>query len=259
MGELDGRVACVTGGTRGIGRAIAEAFLAEGAKVVINGRSPEKGEQALSEVGAGESLHFISGDVTNQAVCEGLVDQTVEHFGKIDIMVNNAGGGGDAAPLVDMSDEIWNFVLNWNLNHPMWCMRRALKYMIPQEWGRIINISSMYGKTVIPTNSHYVTTKHGLNGLTKVVAHEVGTMGITVNALCPGGILTDVMNSDGRVAAEALGMEFQEFLDMMSAPSAIKRLNEVEDVSLVAVLLASEAGAGISGSLINVDGGQVPY
>jgi len=92
-----------------------------------------------------------------------------------------------------------------------------------------------------------------------VVAHEVGAMGITVNALCPGGILTDVMNSDGRVAAEALGMEFQEFLDMMAAPSAIKRLNEVEDVSLVAVLLASEAGAGISGSLINVDGGQVPY
>ena len=259
MGELDGRVACVTGGTRGIGRAIAEAFLAEGAKVVINGRSPEKGEQALSEVGAGENLHFISGDVTDQTVCEGLVDQTVEHFGKIDIMVNNAGGGGDAAPLVDMSDEIWNFVLNWNLNHPMWCIRRALKYMIPQEWGRIINISSMYGTTVLPTNSHYVTTKHGLNGLTKVVAHEVGAMGITVNALCPGGILTDVMNSDGRVAAEALGMEFQEFLDMMAAPSAIKRLNEVEDVSLVAVLLASEAGAGISGSLINVDGGQVPY
>ena len=131
--------------------------------------------------------------------------------------------------------------------------------MIPQEWGRIINISSMYGKTVIPTNSHYVTTKHGLNGLTKVVAHEVGTMGITVNALCPGGILTDVMNEQGPVAAEALGMEFQAFLDMMAEPSAIKRLNEVEDVALVSVLLASEAGAGITGSLINVDGGQVPY
>ena len=131
--------------------------------------------------------------------------------------------------------------------------------MIPQEWGRIINISSMYGKTVIPTNSHYVTTKHGLNGLTKVVAHEVGTMGITVNALCPGGILTDVMNEQGPVAAEALGMEFQAFLDMMAEPSASKRLNEVEDVALVSVLLASEAGAGITGSLINVDGGQVPY
>lgn len=141
----------------------------------------------------------------------------------------------------------------------MWCMRRALQHMIPQEWGRIINISSMYGKTVIPTNSHYVTTKHGLNGLTKVVAHEVGTMGITVNALCPGGILTDVMNEQGPVAAEALGMEFQAFLDMMAEPSAIKRLNEVEDVALVSVLLASEAGAGITGSLINVDGGQVPY
>ena len=84
-------------------------------------------------------------------------------------------------------------------------------------------------------------------------------MGITVNALCPGGILTDVMNEQGPVAAEALGMEFQAFLDMMAEPSAIKRLNEVEDVALVSVLLASEAGAGITGSLINVDGGQVPY
>ena len=181
--RLEGKVALITGaaagikdGLMGFGGAAAHAFVREGAKVVINGRSPEKGEQALSEVGAGESLHFISGDVTDQAVCEGLVDQTVEHFGKIDIMVHNAGVGGDAAPLVDMSDEIWTLVINWNLNHPMWCMRRALKYMIPQEWGRIINISSMYGKTVIPTNSHYVTTKHGLNGLTKVVAHEVGAM-----------------------------------------------------------------------------------
>ena len=98
MGELDGRVACITGGTRGIGRAIAEGFLAEGAKVVINGRTPSKGEATMVEIGAGDNLHFIAGDVTQQSVCEGLVDQTVEHFGRIDIMVNNAGGGGDPAP-----------------------------------------------------------------------------------------------------------------------------------------------------------------
>jgi len=259
MGELDGRVACITGGTRGIGRAIAEGFLAEGAKVVINGRTPSKGEATLADMDAGDNAHFIAGDVTEQSVCESLVDQTVEHFGRIDIMVNNAGGGGDPAMLADMTDDAWNFVMNWNLNHPFWCTRRALKYMIPQQSGRIINVSSMYGKMAIPGVPHYITTKHGLNGMTKAVAVEVGEMGITCNALCPGGIVTDVMEAQGPDAAAAIGMEYEEFLDMMAAPTAIKRLNEVEDVSLVATLLASDAGAGITGSLISIDGGTSPY
>ena len=257
--ELEGRVAAITGGTRGIGRAIAEAFVAEGANVVINGRSPDKGAAALAEMDAGESAHFIAGDVTEQSVCEGLVDQTVEHFGRIDIMVNNAGGGGDPAMLADMTDDSWNFVLNWNLNHPFWCTRRALKYMIPQQSGRIINISSMYGKMALPGVPHYVTTKHGLNGMTKAVAIEVGELGITCNALCPGGIVTDIMLDQGPDAAAAIGMEFDEFLDMMAQPSAIKKLNDVEDVALVATLLASDAGAGITGSLISIDGGTSPY
>jgi 3-hydroxybutyrate dehydrogenase/3-oxoacyl-[acyl-carrier protein] reductase len=141
----------------------------------------------------------------------------------------------------------------------MWLMRRALKYMIPQKSGRIMSVSSMYGKVVIPSQAPYCTTKHALNGLTKVVAQEVGEMGITVNALCPGGILTDVMQESGPAAAEQLGMEFEEFLTWMQQPSAIKRMNTVEDCALVAVLLASEAGAGITGSLISIDGGQAPY
>ena len=261
--ELEGQVALISGGTRGIGRGIAEAFIAEGANVVINGRSADKGAQAIEEMNAGDQAHFIAGDVTSQEVCEGLVDQTVERYGKIDILVPNAGGGTiegeEPSPLVDLSEENWQFVLNWNLNHPMWLMRRALKYMIPQEHGRIMSVSSMYGKVVLATQAPYCTTKHALNGLTKVVAQEVGTLGITVNALCPGGILTDIMQEQGPAAAEQLGLSFEEFLTMMQAPSAIKRMNTVEDCALVAVLLASEAGAGITGSLISIDGGQSPY
>ena len=261
--ELEGQVALITGGTRGIGRGIAEAFVAEGANVIINGRSEEKGLGAVKEMNAGDQVHFIAGDVTKQEVCEGLVEQTVEHFGKIDILVPNAGGGTaegeEPSPLVDMNDANWQFVINWNLNHPMWLMRRALKYMIPQEHGRIMSVSSMYGKVVLPNQAPYCTTKHALNGLTKVVAQEVGTMGITVNALCPGGIVTDLMQESGPAAAEALGMEFEEFLTWMQQPSAIKRVNTVEDCALVAVLLASEAGAGITGSMISIDGGQSPY
>ena len=142
---------------------------------------------------AGDQAHFIAGDVTSQDVCEGLVDETVERYGKIDILVPNAGGGTaegeEPSPLVDLSEENWQFVLNWNLNHPMWLMRRALKYMIPQEHGRIMSVSSMYGKVVLPNQAPYCTTKHALNGLTKVVAQEVGRLGITVNALCPWGLL----------------------------------------------------------------------
>ena len=131
--ELEGQVALISGGTRGIGRGIAEAFIAEGANVVINGRNADKGAQAIEEMNAGDQAHFIAGDVTSQEVCEGLVDQTVERYGKIDILVPNAGGGTiegeEPSPLVDLSEENWQFVLNWNLNHPMWLMRRALKYL----------------------------------------------------------------------------------------------------------------------------------
>ncbi len=129
----------------------------------------------------------------------------------------------------------------------------------PQQWGRIINISSVEGKEGKPAVSHYVANKHAINGLTKSCAKEVGTLGITVNAICPGAIETDVMKSDGPGAAEAMGLTYQGLLDVFAADSAIKRLNEVEDVALVASLLASEAGAGITGSLISVDGGTSPY
>ena len=259
MGKLDGKVAAITGGSRGIGRGIAEAFLAEGAKVVINGRSREKGEKTLAEMGAGDAAHFVAGDVTSREVCEGLVEETVRHFGTIDIMVNNAGGVGDPAMLVDMKEEEWQFVLNWNLNHPMWCTKAALRHMLPKRWGRIIHVSSMYGKLAIPAVSHYVTTKHALNGFTKAIAHEVGTEGVTVNAICPGFVMTDILVETGPHTAKASGMEFEQWLEAVVSPSAIKRMNTVEEVGAMAVLLASEEGGGITGAMLNVDGGTAPY
>jgi NAD(P)-dependent dehydrogenase (short-subunit alcohol dehydrogenase family) len=131
--------------------------------------------------------------------------------------------------------------------------------MIPQKWGRIINISSVEGKCGKPGVSTYVTAKHAINGLTKACAHEVGTLGITVNALCPGAIETDIMEEAGTQAAESMGMTYQELLDWFAKEAATKRLCEVEDVALVAVLLASDAGAGITGSAISIDGGTSPY
>lgn len=258
MGELDGRVACITGGTRGIGRAIAEAFIKEGAKVVINGRSAEKGAQALAEMNAGPNAYFIAGNVKERETCDALIDATVAHYGRIDILVANAGGASPGM-VVDLTDEAMQDTLQWTFWHTFWTMRKALGYMIPQGSGRIMSISSVEGKAGKPGISTYVASKHAINGLTKSAAKEVGTLGITVNALCPGAIETDVMMADGPAAAEAMGMTYQGLLDVFAQEAAIKRLNEVDDVALIAVLLASDAGAGITGSMISIDGGTSPY
>lgn len=259
MGQLEGRVACITGGTRGIGRGIAEAFLAEGAKVVISGRSEEKGAQALAEMNAGDNAHFIAGNVLERESIEALVDSTVERYGRLDIVVPNAGGSTGAAPVASMTDEAMQETLVFNFWHSFWMSRHALKYMIPQQYGRIMYCSSVEGKMGKPGISHYVAAKHAINGLTKSLAQEVGTLGITVNALCPGAIETDTMKAEGPVAAASMGITYQAMLDWFAGESMIKRLNEVEDVALVAVLLASEAGAGITGSLLSIDGGTSPY
>jgi 3-hydroxybutyrate dehydrogenase len=259
MGELDGRVACVTGGTRGIGRATAEAFLREGAKVVINGRDPDKAARTIAEMGVGDQVHFIGGDVTHPGTCQALIDGTVDHFGRIDIVFANAGGAAGPAPVVDLTDQAMQDTLLWNFWHTFWTMRAALKHMIPQQYGRFIANSSVEGKVGKPGISVYVAAKHAINGLTKSAAQEVGTLGITINAVCPGAIETDVMKSDGPAAAAAMGITYEQLLDQFAQESAIKRLNTVEDVAEVCVLLASELGGGITGSLISIDGGTSPY
>lgn len=259
MGFLDGRVACITGGTRGIGRGIAEAFLAEGANVVINGRDPAKAAATIEELNVGDRVHFIAGDVRQREDCEAIVDGTVERYGKLDIAVPNAGGSSDFAPVAELTDESMDNAMRWIFWHTFWVMRRSLQHMIPNEWGRIISIGSLEGKVGKPVVSPYVAAKHAINGLTKSAAQEVGTLGITVNVLCPGGIETDIMKSEGPGAANAMGMTYQEFLEWYARESAVKRLNEVEDVAAVALLLASDAGGGITGSLISIDGGTAPY
>ena len=259
MGELTGRVAAITGGTRGIGRAIGEAFLAEGCKVVLNGTNAEKGAQAVADIGRPDDVLFVQGDAKVREDCERVVDAAVEHFGRIDIMVNNAGGATNHAPVADLTDEALDDALKWNLWSTFWCSRKAVNYMIPQGWGRIINISSVEGKCGKPGLSIYVIAKHAINGLTKSMAQEVGTLGITVNSVCPGVIETDIVKAQGPQAAEAMGITYEQLIDIFTEESATKRVMEVEDVAAVAMLLASEAGAGITGSLISIDGGTAPY
>jgi len=224
MGKLDGKVACITGGTRSIGRAMADAFIAEGGKVVVNGRNAEKGAQCLAEMGAGDNADFYAGDASKQDTVEGLVDFTIERYGQLDICCLNSGGVLHTAPVAQMSDEEWQLEVDWNLNHVFWGMRRALQHMIPRESGRVLVTSSVEGKLGKPGIPGYTATKHAVNGLVKAAAQEVGTLGITVNAILPGLIETDIVRDTGPDSAVAMGLEsYDALIDMFAQESARRR------------------------------------
>ena len=254
-----GKVVAITGGSAGIGRAIASAFLAQGATIALFARNAEKGERALAEMGAGSRGLFIAGDAMVQADVEGFVDATLARFGRLDVLVNNAGGAGDLQPLVDLSDAAFDQAMKWNVYANFWATRRALPAMQQAGWGRVINISSIEGKHGKPVFTAYTAAKHAINGLTKSLAREVGTQGITVNAICPGLVITDIIRDNGPATAAAMGMTFDAMIAMFAEESAIKRPNTVEEVAAMALLLASDAGAGITGAILSVDGGTAQY
>lgn len=256
MTDLTGKIAAITGGSRGIGRGIAEALLDAGAKVAINGRTQAKGEEAIKEMNAGGAAVFFKGDVTDQRSIESFIEQTVNHFGRIDILVNNAGGSSGFAPVAEISESAWQEAAAWILHSAFWATRKALPGMVSQEWGRIINIGSVEGKQAHKENvSHYITFKHALNGFTKAVAFEYGKRGITSNAICPGAVETDLMKEAGPAAAESVGISYEQFKSNYAAEASIKRLNTIEEIAALAVFLCGNAGSGITGAILPVDGG----
>jgi 3-hydroxybutyrate dehydrogenase len=257
---LKGKSAVVTGGSRGIGRGIAEALVAAGANVVISGTNPDKAKRALEEMGAGDAVMFHRADARKQDDTEGLIDAALARYGNVDILVNNAGGSSRFALIADLSDEAWNEAGDWILNSAFWATRRALPSMVASGWGRIISISSLESKTMqTPMASHYATFKHALNGFTRCIAVEYATSGITANAICPGAVETDLMLTTGADNAAASGLTYEQFRAAYAQQSLTKQLNTVDEVAAVAMLLVSPAGAGITGTTINVDGGTAPY
>ena len=256
MHNLDGKVALVTGGTRGIGRGIAEAFLSAGASVAINGRSAEKGAATIREWSAGDRAFYVAGDVTQKEEVEAMVDATLAQFGRIDILVNNAGGSTGFAPIHELSEAAWQEASAWILDSCFWATRRVLPDMLQRQWGRIINVSSVEGSQASKKNvSHYITFKHAMNGFTKAAAFEYGDQGITVNAISPGAVETDLMIAQGPAAAESMGLTYEAFKDGYAQESAIKRLNTVDEVAGLALFLVGEQAGGITGAILPVDGG----
>ena len=254
--DLSGKVVAVTGGSRGIGKGIAETLLRTGASVAINGRNEEKGRQTIKEIGEDQPIIFIKGDVRKQSEVENFIAKTIEKFGQIDILINNAGGSGGFAPVSELTDEAWENAAAWILHSTFWATRAALRDMNQRGWGRIINISSVEGRQANKENvAHYITFKHAMNGFTKAVAFENGAKGITCNAISPGAVETDLMMEQGPAAAESMGISYEEFKQNYAQESSIKRLNTTDEVSGLAVFLCSELGSGITGAILPVDGG----
>ena len=257
--DLQGHVAVVTGGTKGIGRAIAETLLAGGAKVVLAGRDKRVGQAVLEELDADGSAHFIATDVTSQAECDALIDGAVEHFGFLDILVNNAGGVGQFMPVAQMTDAEWNRTIALNLSNTFWCTRRALPHMIERNWGRILNISSMEALEPLPAFSHYGSAKRGIHAFTRAVSKEVGTFGITANVICPGLVVTDMVKAQVADAAAANQITEAQFYEMMRQRAPIKRLVTPEEIGAYAGFLFTEAGGAVTGQVLSVDGGTAEH
>jgi 3-hydroxybutyrate dehydrogenase len=253
---LTGKTALITGGGRGIGRAIALTFAREGARIAVAARTAEQVEQVAREIG-NEAIALVC-DVADSESVTRMFSEMRERFGDADIVVNNAGIA-ESATVVNTTDELWHRHLSINLSGTFYCTRAALPAMLKKGWGRVINIASIAGKTGAPYIAAYSASKHGVLGLTKSIAVEVATTGITVNAICPGYVDTDMVSRGIERITSRTGRTAEEALDTLKKMSPQQRLVTSEEVAAVALLLASDEGRGITGQGINVDGGSVLF
>jgi 3-oxoacyl-[acyl-carrier protein] reductase len=241
---LQGKVAIVTGGTRGIGRAVVAALAQEGAAVTLCARDLPQTEKAAADLrSSGAQVLAVKADVTRASDVEEMVEACLTRFERVDILVNNAGITRDGL-LLRMKDEDWDAVLNVNLRGAFYCIRAALRPMIKQRSGRIINITSVVGVMGNPGQANYAASKAGIIGLTKAVAKEVVSRGITVNAVAPGFIETEMTGS--------LNPELKA---RMLAQIPLGRFGTPEEVAALVLFLASDRAAYITGQVLHINGG----
>ena len=241
------KVAVVTGGAQGIGRAIAETLAQGGANVVVADLQVEKAEATAKEITAntGQQALAVEVDVADSTSAKAMIDRTIAEFGRIDILVNNAGTTRDNL-IMRMKEADWDLVLNVNLKGAFNCSKAAIRSMMKQHYGRIINITSVSGLAGQAGQTNYSSSKAGLIGFTKALAKEVGSRNITVNAIAPGYIET-VLTDDLP----------QELKDLALKMTPVGRFGEPQDIANAVAFLASDEVSFITGQVLSVDGGMV--
>ena len=248
MKSFQGKIALITGGSSGIGRATAIAFAREGAKVVVAGRREEEGKETIRLIEkAGSEGIFVKTDVTKEPEVKALIDKAVATFGRIDCAFNNAGVLGTVAPLAQQKLEDYEFIMDVNVKGVVFCMKHEIAHMLKNGGGAIVNNSSVGGLVGFPGVAIYVASKHAVLGLTKTAALEVAKSGIRINAVSPAAIQTDMAD----LAMNSSGLTKEQF----AAMHPVGRMGTPEEIASAVLYLCSDSASFITGQSLTVDGG----
>lgn len=258
---MENKVAIVTGSTAGIGLAIAKNLALNGAKVVINGRRLEKLKQAEQEIESlGGRILAIQADATDEAEIKRIVEETVQYFGKIDILVNNAATTGVGVSVAEMPVETWDAVMNVNLRGVFLFCKAVIPHLTKQKWGRIISLGGLSGKHPLPFGAADSASKAGVLALTRSLAAELGTSNITVNAVLPG-IQPETETGQEFIArlAKTFHSDNESVLNATIQRTLLKRHETMEEVAETVAFLCSEGGGAITGQSLNINCGLATY
>jgi NAD(P)-dependent dehydrogenase (short-subunit alcohol dehydrogenase family) len=266
--KLAGKVAIVTGSGRGIGRAIAKRFAAEGAAVLVTARTSSECEAVAKEInaagmgagasGAGGRAMAVAADVSKVADCERIVAAARQHFGRVDILVNNAGIYGPVKPIEEVTPEEWDATLAINLRSAFLLMKLVLPEMYVRKSGVILNISSISAKAAFPWGGVYAASKAGVLGLTRIVAAEAARQGVRVNAICPGPVFETQMSKElGAALSRRMGIDKERQKKDFIQSVLQGRPQTADEIAAAALFFASEEASAITGQSLNVDGGTV--
>ncbi len=255
---IKGKTAVVTGSTSGIGLAVARAFAGEGVNVLLNGFGDAAAIEEIRrglEAEFGVTVRYSAADMAKGPAVAAMIAEAEAAFGSVDILVNNAGIQ-HVAPVETLPPERWEAIIAINLSSAFYAIQAALPGMKSRGWGRIINTASAHALVASPFKAAYVAAKHGIAGLTKTVALEVATNGITVNAICPGYVWTPLVEQQVPATMAARGLTREQVIaDVMLQAQPTKQFVTVDEVAAFAVFLAGESARNITGAILSIDGG----